>query len=855
MATVYLAEDLKHARRVAIKVLLPELGAVVGAERFLTEIRLMANLQHPNILPLYDSGATDGLVYYVMPYVEGETLRARMTREQQLPIADVVHIAATVANALDYAHRRGVIHRDIKPENILLTDAEPIVADFGVARAVSNAAGERITQSGIAVGTPQYMSPEQASAERTLDGRTDIYSLGAVTYEMLTGEPPFTGPNASAIIAKVMTDSVSDVSLRRQTVPPILAAAVHRALERVPADRFGTAAEFGHRMASAMTDVGDLPSRSRLRVRSPTSSRAALWIGGIIAVSILAGALIASLVSPTSHVDVVRASILLPETPVDGGGQNPHMAISRDGRLIAYAQRAGIAIRQMDSAQARVLPGTAGAQELVFSPDGKSMAFVVAGHVKRVLVSGGPPTEIAQLTYPYGRLVWERDGYIYASVNSIWRVSANGGAPQRLTQVQGAEEMHVGPQLLPGGRALLFTAMGVSGGSADSRIVAERLESHERVVLVEHAIGGRYLPTGHLLYANNDGVLFAARMNAAKLSLVGQSEPVLSGVETSTSVANAFYDVADDGTLIYLPRDLRPYSNLEIVDRSGRLIRVLGGDSASDVREQPSVGWPAWSPDGSRIAFEGAMRGATDIWILDPRSGRKERFTFHPGEEESPRWSPDGRLIAYRLTDQGARSRIMVKAATGGENPRAVYAANHHMHLTAWSPDGKWIAIDDYTSTRGLDVRVIPVDGGESVLVSGTAANERSASWSPDGRYLVYTSDENGQPQLYAMTFPHLGAKIQVSEDRVGGALWDRTGTLYYATRNQAGAQRVDTRNGWHAEPWTPLFPYPGGFYPSPDGQRFAILRNARAAEPVSLQLVVNWFDELRKKMETRSSR
>src|SRR5436190_12577825 len=206
MATVFLAHDLKHARDVAIKVLHPDLGAALGGDRFLSEIRTTAQLQHPHILPLLDSGDADGLLYYVMPYVTGETLRARLEREQQLPIADVVRIAREVADALSAAHELHIIHRDIKPENILLQGGHAVVADFGIALAVQQAGGSRMTQTGLSLGTPQYMSPEQAMGERTIDARSDIYALGAVLYEMLTGDPPFTGSTVQAIVAKVLTE-------------------------------------------------------------------------------------------------------------------------------------------------------------------------------------------------------------------------------------------------------------------------------------------------------------------------------------------------------------------------------------------------------------------------------------------------------------------------------------------------------------------------------------------------------------------------------------------------------------------------------------------------------------------------
>ena len=272
MATVYLAEDLKHKRKVAIKVLRAELAAVIGAERFVTEITTTANLQHPHILALHDSGAADGFLYYVMPYVEGESLRDRLSREKQLPIADAVRIAGEVASALDYAHRQGVIHRDIKPENILLHDGRALVADFGIALAATSA-GSRMTETGMSLGTPHYMSPEQAMGERQLDARTDVYALGCVLYEMLAGDPPFTGSTAQAIVAKVMTERPTALSTVRDTVPEEVEDAVLTALAKLPADRFATAAEF----AAALQGQGTGPhaagpaSRPRCRPAPPAA--------------------------------------------------------------------------------------------------------------------------------------------------------------------------------------------------------------------------------------------------------------------------------------------------------------------------------------------------------------------------------------------------------------------------------------------------------------------------------------------------------------------------------------------------------------------------------------------------------
>ena len=262
MATVYLARDLKHERAVALKVLRPELAAALGAERFLQEIRVSARLDHPHILTLIDSGESVGFVWYVLPYVRGESLRDKLMREKQLPIDEAVRIATQVASALDYAHRQGVIHRDIKPENILLHEGEAVVADFGIALAVQETGGKRLTQSGMSLGTPLYMSPEQGTSDRALDSRSDIYSLGVVLYEMLAGEAPHTGPTAQAIIAKVLTEQPKSLRVLRNTVPEVVDQAVTKALAKVPADRFATAAQFAQAI--------DAPLRGSVTAQAPT---------------------------------------------------------------------------------------------------------------------------------------------------------------------------------------------------------------------------------------------------------------------------------------------------------------------------------------------------------------------------------------------------------------------------------------------------------------------------------------------------------------------------------------------------------------------------------------------------------
>src|SRR5687767_3384814 len=297
MATVYLAHDLRHDRDVAIKVLHPELGAALGSERFLSEIRTTARLQHPHILPLLDSGEADGLLYYVMPLVTGETLRTRLVRTRQLPVEEAVQIAREVADALGYAHGLGVVHRDVKPENILLREGHALVADFGIALAVQTAGGARMTQTGMSLGTPQYMSPEQAMGERTIDGRSDLYALGVVTYEMLAGEPPFTGPNVQAIVARLLSEEPRSLAAQRRAVPPGVEHAVMRALEKLPADRYSRTTEFA---AALLVDAP--PSiRGGGRARRNLSSR--IWpIAAMGAVMLAAGVAVGRMLAKPAEV-------------------------------------------------------------------------------------------------------------------------------------------------------------------------------------------------------------------------------------------------------------------------------------------------------------------------------------------------------------------------------------------------------------------------------------------------------------------------------------------------------------------------------------------------------------------------
>ncbi|MDH5284110.1 MAG: serine/threonine-protein kinase, partial [Gemmatimonadota bacterium] len=435
MATVYLAHDVKHDRKVALKVLRPELAAVLGAERFLQEIKTTANLQHPHILPLHDSGEVDGTVFYVMPYVEGESLRDRLAREKQLPVEEAVRIAREVASALDYAHRHQVIHRDIKPENILLHDGQALVADFGIALAASSVGGSRMTETGMSLGTPHYMSPEQAMGEREITVRSDVYALGCVLYEMLTGEPPFTGPTAQAIVAKVMTAEPAGLTLQRKTVPPYVEAAVLTALEKLPADRFASAAEF----SAALGNPGFVAKGAAVSAQAVSRRRHSAAVAAAFVV--LAGvALWGWLRSPAqASRAVMRFEVVLPASEQLYEAPLPLMDIAPDGSGFVYIgmgpQGRRLYWRGFDRFANRPLVGTEDAENPFFSPDGAWVGYRARNRMYKISMAGGAPQEI--LNWPFTGAEWGADGRIIfgggGDSTGLFEVSADGGTPRRIT--------------------------------------------------------------------------------------------------------------------------------------------------------------------------------------------------------------------------------------------------------------------------------------------------------------------------------------------------------------------------------------------------------------------------------------
>ncbi|MDH4348310.1 MAG: serine/threonine-protein kinase, partial [Gemmatimonadota bacterium] len=775
MATVYLAEDLKHDRKVALKVLRPELAAVIGAERFVVEIKTTAALQHPHILPLFDSGAarlshperSEGppdFLYYVMPFIDGETLRSKLDRETQLGIDEAVKITVAVADALDYAHRQGVIHRDIKPENILLHDGRPMVADFGIALALSAAAGGRMTETGMSLGTPHYMSPEQATAEKELSARSDIYSLGSVLYEMLTGNPPHTGASAQQIIMKIVTEEAQPVTKLRKSVPPNVAAAVAKAIHKLPADRFDTARAFAEALGDpnfSMGATGLAAAHMERAALSPADRWKRVGLGaGLVAAGVLIGLVLTG--RKPMEPEVVRFTF---ETgpgnrlAVDRFEDVP-FALSPDGRSIVFVgQDSGgrgtrLFLRAMDQLAPTPIQGTEDAVAPFFSPDGLWVGFATESDekLKKVPVGGGPAITLASdVQNGHASASWGDDGFIvYASAGfGLSRVSGSGGQSELASDTSTSDEGIFWPQVLPGGRGVL--AQHCRNRCAQHDLTLLDLDTRQLTVLVEGATRGWYLPTGYLLYATQEGALYAAPFDLGKRAITGAAVPLLDNVRSGISNATRLA-VSPAGTIAYLGGAANA-GDLVVaqVDRAGREEVLISRAGSYDL--------PRLSPEGERIGLVIPVENRNQIWVYDIPSATLSQLTFE-GTNSRPSWSPDGTRLVFASDRSGNWDLWWAPADGSGPGERVAEGPDvTSAMVTSWSRDGKWIVFDGVAEgDSGVavqeDVFAVPTTGKRiRQLAVGTPADEQSGVVSPDGRWIAYNSDESGTTQVYVRPF------------------------------------------------------------------------------------------------------
>jgi Tol biopolymer transport system component/tRNA A-37 threonylcarbamoyl transferase component Bud32 len=869
MATVYLAYDVRHDRKVALKVLRPELAAILGAERFLAEIKTTANLQHPHILSLFDSGEAGGLVYYVMPFVDGESLRDRLAREHQLPVDEAVRIAREVADALHYAHGLGIVHRDIKPENILLHGGHALVADFGIALAVSRSdGGTRMTETGMSLGTPHYMAPEQAMGEREITPRADIYALACVTYEMLTGEPPFTGATAQAIVARVVTESPRSLSTQRRTIPPHVEAAVLTALEKLPADRFASAAEFVEALDGKA--IGRYDGRT---VATPAGARvpSSRLVAGLAGLAVVTTALAAwgwLRSAPAATRPVLRYQLGLDQAEgFQPGTDLVRVALSPDGSRLVYAgpAEAGtqLLLRERSQLHATPIPNTSNARNPAFSPDGRRLAFLEAqNRVRVVSLDGSPPITVADTGVLGGGVAWGDDGFIYYDAQpGMSRVPEAGGAPEVVFPLDTAEAGQAWADVLPGGRGVVFRTRAPNASQDSYEIVAGRPGTGERHRLMR-GVFARYLRSGHLLVVTAEGNLLAAPFDAATLKLTGPAVPLLEGIAVK-SFGAVDLAVSASGTMVY-----RGGSTSELgswtpvwVERGGRETPVEQGWTVEGAIPTRAM---ALSADGRRIALGVSNRSSgNDLWVKELPGGPFTRITFLDGNSYSPFWLPGGQKVGF-LRDGLV---LLAQRADGVGTPDTLASGGSGARETSISRDGLWLVWqrqDVQSAGGGWDIygMRLGVDSAPRPLVTG-AGQQLQPQLSPDGRWLAYADAQSSEAiDVYVRPFPEVDrGRWQVSLD--GGVIprWSPSGKELFFRRPGSGAitvARLRTEGAITVVDRSEFMPAPreGRLYASnydvhPDGKRLLMMKRVTGDDEggAGLIAVENFAGELSRKV------
>jgi serine/threonine-protein kinase len=812
MAKVYLAHDVKHDRDVAIKVLNPELSQSLGSDRFLSEIRTTARLQHPHILPLLDSDATDGLLYYVMPLVGGETLRARLAREKQLPIEDALLIAREVADALNHAHAHGVVHRDIKPENILLQDGHALVADFGIALALESAGGQRVTQTGISLGTPHYMSPEQGMGERAIDARTDIYSLGVVTYEMLTGQPPFTGATAQAILGKVLTEKPAPPSGVRDTVAPHVEHAVLKALAKLPADRWATASKF----AEALTRT-DLPHTSGERHAgigfrdastqvhgTHAASRRALVVGGLAAALLLPGAWWLGRRSNTPAAPWAAFTQL-----TDASGMETSPSLSPDGESFVYASNTNgtwdIFVQRVGGRNPVLVAGDSIVDEVwpAYSPDGKQIAFNRRGD--GIFIVGATGESPRRLTSFGSNPAWSPDGkriafgfeevispYDTRGRGAVWTVEAAGGEPKQLTLNPTTNAYQ--PAWSPSGRRIAYWTN--VNGRRDLETVADTGGERTKVTGDAPADWAPvWSPDGRFLYFASDrgGAMGIWRIavDAATGRVEGTPEPIVSGVDVAmdlprlskdgtTLIFRSISEAVNPAAIEFDPVSLRAGAVTMLQRRTGILI-------PSDV-----------SPDGKILTMVNSPDRQQDVFTMAATGGPLTRVTDDEARDWSPRFTPDGNSITFHSNFAGQYDAWMIRLDGSGRTRLTtalgdgyfpMFAPDGRRLMAARRPSGAIIGTGPWPLTKEHRTDLGDMRVGDGVL--------EATSWSRDGRWLtgriVMASGESRGNALYEVA---TGKTRQLSNDVNTAAMAWLPGyqrVMYFNTRGTLFVQDIES--------------------------------------------------------------
>ena len=893
MGQVYRARDTKLNRDVALKIL-PDAFARDPDRlvRFTREAQTLASLNHSNIAAIYGIEESGDVRALVMELVEGEDLSQRIARGA-IPLDEALPIAKQIADALEAAHEQGIIHRDLKPANIKVRpDGTVKVLDFGLAKAIEGPGGSsgagragglsmsptlsvHATQAGIILGTAAYMSPEQA-AGKPVDKRSDLWAFGVVLMEMLTGRPVFTGETVSHVIASVLKSDPDWSALPAHTPAPIRRL-LRRCLEKDRKRRLDSAAAARLEIDEALAPIGEactvtatMPLAAWRRVL-PWASTGALAVG-------LAAVLVLWVpwrkASPPAPLRVsaelgADASLVI----ASGGGAGGNAAVvSPDGSQLAFVAlpHGGgpprLYVRRLDQLTATPLAGTEGAVGPFFSPDGQWLSFFAGGKLKKIAVTGGAPVALADAPSARGGS-WTEDGTIVFTPTSgnigLWRVPAVGGTAERLTTPAPGEFTHRWPQVLPGGRAVLYTVSTGIGRYLDAWLAVQPLPAGTPQIVQRGGSYGRYLPSGHLTWVH-DGTLFAAPFDLATLAVTGPGVPVVPGVVSSNFSGIAQVEVSSAGTLVYVPGgENASAAPLDWLTRDGK---------TTPLRATPANwGGVQIAPEGRRLAFVVTDAANVDVWTYDAARDTPTRLTFGPDSARNPVWTPDGRRLVYGSSRGGGAQNLYWQLADGSGDATRLTTSLNLQFPGSWDPSGRFLAFQETRPQTGTDLLILPVEGDEAsgwkpgkptVFLSGPAT-EQQPRFSPDGRWLAYESNESGIAEIYVRPFPGPGGKWPISTGGGTNAVWSRArrellylapdGRIMLVPYTTAGdALQAEKPRVWSE---TPVQVRPGAstsFDLHPDGERVAMAPGTAAtAGPTHVTLIFNFFDELRRMAPT----
>jgi serine/threonine-protein kinase len=759
MGEVYRARDTKLKRDVALKVLPDAYARDPGSmARFQREAEVLASLNHPNIAQIY--GVEERAL--VMELVEGDSPKGPM------PFDEAWKIASQIADALDYAHEKGIVHRDLKPANVKVTaDGVVKLLDFGLAKAFSeipdagSADPEKsptvtlgATVAGTVLGTAAYMSPEQAKGKK-IDKRSDIWSWGVVLYELLTGERLFKGEDASETLAQVLTKQPDFAR-----APAKARRLLRECLEKDPKLR--------------LRDIADARRllEEPLQAESP-AHRKLPWAVAVLTTvaAMVLGTLLWRATRPTDR-PLVRLDVDLGPDVSLGSHGGADAIISPDGTRLVYVSHNRLFTRRLDQQQATELPGTEGAKFPFFSPDGQWIAFFTADKLKKVSVAGGQAFVLCNADNGFGGS-WGEDGAIIASLSNLGglsRIPAESGAPAPVTQLdrERGEITHRWPQILPGGKAVLFTAhIRTVGGYEEASIEVMPFSNRRKIILLTGGTNGRYVPNGHLLYVNR-GTLFAVPFDLDSLKFRGTPTPILNQVAYSSNDGGAKFDASQTGTLVYQSDNARGVS-VQWLESDGR---------ARDLLPKPGdYGRPSLSPDGRRLAFERSDGSGQDVWVYNLDRDVMTRMTFDGKANLGPIWSPDGRYIVF-----GSQEGLFWTHADGVGKPQPLIRTKNQVFPWSFTPNGNRLAYMELRPETNYDIWIVSLENDGPELRAGrpesflqTEYNESYPSFSPDGKWLAYSSTESGARQVYVRAFPDKGTQTQISS--AGGAypMWSRS--------------------------------------------------------------------------------